>query len=99
MVSDDDLLLVGCCTFGGWGNRSGEGLYTFSGSDWTRINTSNCGLIDNSIRTIKIDNNNNKWIVPVWKNNNLIKFDGTNWTVYDSTNSFIDFNWTGIKKY
>ncbi|MBK7307230.1 MAG: hypothetical protein IPI88_09395 [Chitinophagaceae bacterium] len=41
-----------------------------------------------SVRDLEIDKNNNKWFVIGW---DVYKYDNTNWTKYDSTNSPI--NW------
>ncbi len=64
-----------------------------------------------SIRDISVDKENNKWLIASW---DVYKFDGKNWTVYDSLNSpiswarkiFVDntnniwfTSWDGISKY
>ncbi len=54
---------------------------------WRVYNTGNSGLPGNAVANIAIDrkNNNIKWIgVPY---HGLVKFDGINWTVFDTSNS------------
>ena len=52
-------------------------------------NTSNTGLLYNTVYTIVIDESGNKWI-GTWLG--LSKFDGVRWTVYNSSNSGLPFN-------
>lgn len=42
----------------------------------------------NYFNSICIDNNNNKWVS---SENGLLKFDGSNWTIYSSSNTAITF--------
>ncbi len=60
-----------------------EGLAHFDGTNWTTYNNLNSQLPDASIRDIKIDRQNNVWILT----DGLVKFDGTNWFHYTPTNS------------
>ena len=53
-------------------------------------NTSNSGLPDNNVNTIAIDASGNKWIGTgddSFEGAGLAEFDGTNWTVYNTSNS------------
>ena len=54
--------------------------------DWIAYSDTNSGLPSNWISKIKIDKDNNKWLLN-YSVNNLVKFNGTNWTVYNYTNS------------
>ena len=52
--------------------------------------TSNSGLPDNYVSSIAIDGSGNKWI-GTW--GGLVKFDDTNWTVYNTSNSGLPDNY------
>ena len=56
--------------------------------EWVVYNTSNSGLPSDTVNAIAIDGNGNKWIGTY--DRGLAKFDGTNWTVYDTSNSVAD---------
>ncbi len=47
-------------------------------------NRGNSGISSNSVTSISIDKNGNKWIAGYM---GLSKFDGTNWTTFDTSNS------------
>jgi ligand-binding sensor domain-containing protein len=49
-------------------------------------NQGNSGLLYNSITSVAVDKNANKWIAG---NRGLSEFNGTNWTVFDTSNSAI----------
>ncbi len=51
-----------------------------SAAQWTTFNTSNSGLASNSVRTIVIDANGNKWF---GTDKGLSAFDGTTWVTYE----------------
>ena len=61
------------------------GLCYFNGTDWMVYDTNNSGLPVNNVTSIKIDNNNIKWIGTA--GGGVVKFDDTTWTVYNSENS------------
>ena len=78
------------------------GLVKFDGTGWTVFNKSNSGLPSNSVSCIVIDEFGNKWIgtQPEYNSSTndhegggLAKFDGTNWTIYNESNSEIPDNW------
>jgi ligand-binding sensor domain-containing protein len=78
---------------------TGSGLAKFDGVNWTVYNTSNSGLPSNSIGSIVFDDSNNVWIgtSQYWNGSSLIggglaKFDGVNWTVYNTSNSGLPSN-------
>ncbi len=52
---------------------------------WTVFDTVNSGLPGNDVRSIVIDNNQNKWIASY--GDGIAKFDGTDWIVYNVDNS------------
>jgi len=68
---------------------------------WTVYDTSNSGLPSNYVSAIAIDRSGSKWIGtrPSWSasghevGGGLAKFDGTNWTVYNASNSGLPSNW------
>lgn len=63
----------------------------FNGSSWTFYNRAFFGLPNNnSFRSILVDNNGIKWIGTI--NNGLIRFDGTNFTIFNNNNSQIPSN-------
>ena len=75
-----------------------DGLAKFDGTNWTVYNTSNSGLPDNWVSSLAIDGSGNKWIgTGGWRfdyswGGGLAKFDGSNWTVYDTSNSGLPTN-------
>jgi ligand-binding sensor domain-containing protein len=60
------------------------------GQEMTHFTKENSELTDDKIWGIAVDNNGNKWLGTA--ESGLIKFDGTNWTTYDETNSQIKGN-------
>ncbi|MCX7762036.1 MAG: hypothetical protein N2252_04250 [Candidatus Kryptonium sp.] len=56
----------------------------------TFYNRANSGLPDNSVQSIAIDKQGNKWI-GTW-DGGLAKFDGKNWVVYNRANSGLPSN-------
>ncbi len=75
------------------------GLARFNGSNWSVYNTNNSGIPSNNVLSIAIDDANNKWIgtSSYWNGSNyigggMVKYDGTNWTVYNSSNSSLPAN-------
>jgi ligand-binding sensor domain-containing protein len=82
-----------------WIGTGGGGLAKFDGVNWTVYNTSNSNLPSNSVNAIAIDRQGNKWIGtgPYWNGSDwvgggLAKFDGVNWTVYNTLNSNLPSN-------
>jgi len=76
------------------------GLIKFDGTSWTTYNTSNSGLPSNYITTLAIDGNGVKWIgseiIPLYGARlpmGLTKFDDTNWTTYNTSNSGLPGDW------
>jgi ligand-binding sensor domain-containing protein len=59
-------------------------------SGWLNYNSSNSPLPSNTITSIKIDVNGNKWI---GTDKGLCKFDGTNWKIFNTENSNIPGNY------
>ncbi|MCH8318403.1 MAG: hypothetical protein IIA88_07875 [Bacteroidetes bacterium] len=62
---------------------------------WTIYNTLNSGLPENWIRSVAIDQQNNKWIGTGW--GGLVKFSEIStkdpvWTIYNTTNSALPYN-------
>jgi hypothetical protein len=57
------------------------GLVKFDGINWTVYDTDNSDIPCNTVHSIAIDNNQNKWI---GTDENLIKFDGNDWTDHNS---------------
>lgn len=69
-----------------------HGLATFSSPPWPIYNTSSSAIPENYIKSIAIDRYGNKWMGS-WDNAGLIKFDGSEWSVFqpdEGTTTFID---------
>ena len=89
---------VECISIDNSGNKwigTEEGLAKFDDANWTIYNDSNSALPSNHVECISIDNSGNKWIATAETWNSveqysiekaLVKFDGTNWTVYSKNN-------------
>ncbi|MGE5353478.1 MAG: two-component regulator propeller domain-containing protein [Acidobacteriota bacterium] len=60
-----------------WIGTLGYGVVKYDGSNWSRYDKSNSGLISNSVNTIAIDSAGNKWI---GTDEGLSEFDGTGWS-------------------
>ena len=104
-LPDDEINAIAIDKFGNkWlGSTSGMfggGLTKFDGINWFSYNQLNSGITITIVGSIGIDSISND----VWLGSNpidftalhrgLIKFDGSNWTVFDSTNSGIyDYNY------
>ena len=85
-------------------------FYTFNSfgqSDWTTYNTSNSGIVGNTIGCMKIDSKDNIWCFTSGNNSTgvLTKFDGNNWTNYSNPPSLGPFTidkedniWVGTDK-
>ena len=70
-----------------------KGLAKFDGTNWTIYNKSNSGIPNNKVIDIAIDKQGNKWICTIsgycdgGAYGIFLKFDGTNWTVFNEENS------------
>ena len=77
-----------------------DGFTKFDGTHWTHYNTSNSGLPANYVTAIEIDQEGNLWIGTgnnypfgnIDKGGGLVKFDGINWAVFDTSNSNLPSN-------
>ena len=63
---------------------NGGGINEFDGTSWLTYTTANSGLIDNLVKAITIDTNNDKWFAT---GVGVSRFDGTHWYSYTTTNS------------
>jgi ligand-binding sensor domain-containing protein len=63
-------------------------LVKFKDSDWI---TFNLDLPQNDIRSMAFDNSNTLWILTV--DGNLVKYDGTDWIIYNTSNSGLPSNY------
>jgi uncharacterized repeat protein (TIGR01451 family) len=77
----------------------GGGLVKFDGTTWTTYNTNNSGIPSNYVYSTVIDTYGNVWVgtYPYWDGSQsvgggLAKFDGTNWTVFNTSNSKLPYN-------
>ena len=60
-----------------WAGSYGNGLYKYSGGAWTNFTTSNSGLLDNYILSLKVDPDGILWIGAF---DGITKLSGTNWS-------------------
>ncbi len=73
------------------GNPIHGTIAKFNGSSWSFFTRAFFNLPNNnSFRSILVDNNNIVWIGTI--NNGLIRFDGTNYTIFNNTNSPVPSN-------
>ncbi len=65
-------------------------IFKLSGNIWTKYNYTNSSQIINKViyRCIMVDKNNNKWFGS-W-GSGLLKFDGSNWTTYNTNNGLVN---------
>jgi ligand-binding sensor domain-containing protein len=64
------------------------GLLSYDGSNWMVVDTSNSGLPSNWVYTFTIDGQNRLWVgYEEGLFGGVACFDGTDWTVWDQTNS------------
>ncbi len=99
--------LVKCLTVDGSGNiwtGTTKGLAKYDGAStegtgWTVYNTSNSGLPENYFSCLVADESGDIWIGTGWdyegfevQVSGLVKYDGTNWIVYDTSNSGLPDN-------
>lgn len=56
-----------------------SGLVKFDGTNWTRYDTTNSGLLNDWVEAIAFDKEGNCWI-SCFENLGVTKFDGTSWT-------------------
>lgn len=78
-------------TFYVMGNPIHGTIASFNGSSWNFFTRSFFGLPNNnSFRSVAVDNNGIKWIGTI--NNGLIRFDGSNFTIFNTSNSMVPSN-------
>lgn len=79
-----------------WIGTSSGGMVNFDGTHWIVYNKSNSKLPYNKVLSIAIDADDNKWIgtkgpynfgIHGYEGGGLTKFDGTNWIIYNTSNS------------
>ena len=72
-----------------WAGGLNTGIYKIDSElNIAHFNMENSDLPRNSMTNIHIDRYNNIWIA-LWDNQGVLKINGENWTVYNSTNSNI----------
>ncbi|MBS1538215.1 MAG: T9SS type A sorting domain-containing protein [Bacteroidetes bacterium] len=89
-----------------------EGLVKFDGTNWTLFNSTNSLLLSNYVNGLSIDHNGNLWIGTARNCSNcgvdklngcgLLKYDGSTWTVFNTSNSLLpdnDVQWVGADRY
>jgi ligand-binding sensor domain-containing protein len=57
---------------------------------FTIYNTANSGLNDNAVQGVYVDGQDRLWVAT---DNGLSRFDGTNWVLFDSSNSALPINY------
>ncbi|MBC8377337.1 MAG: T9SS type A sorting domain-containing protein [FCB group bacterium] len=71
-----DNIWIGC--------HSEDGLICFDGESWTYFDLRNWGLSENVVYSLAVDQQDAIWI---GTHGGLVRYDGTNWSVYDASNS------------
>ncbi len=61
--------------------------------NWKVYTSENSGLPDLNLYNLAIDKNDIKWIIA---DTSIIRFDWTNWDVFNSSNSIIPYQWSGV---
>lgn len=69
-----------------WFTTSDSGAYMYDGTTWHHYIKKS---VFDGANSLAIDSNGNKWFAT---DNGLIKFEGSNWTVFNSANSGLKFN-------
>ncbi len=69
-----------------WFTSSDSGAFMYDGSNWHHYIKPS---VFDGANSMTIDSNGNKWFAT---NNGLIKFDGSNYTVFNATNNGLKFN-------
>jgi hypothetical protein len=80
------LDLQGNLWFGTVKDTYGTGVTMYDGTQWQSFD-SNDGLVNNAVKNIAVDSNDNKWFVA---NYGISKYDGSNWVSYTSENTGVD---------
>lgn len=80
------LDLQGNLWFGTVKDMYGTGVTMYDGTQWQSFD-SNDGLVNNAVKNIAVDSNDNKWFVA---NYGISKYDGSNWVSYTSENTGVD---------
>ncbi|MFA6403601.1 MAG: T9SS type A sorting domain-containing protein [Salinivirgaceae bacterium] len=68
-----------------WFTTTDNGAYMYNGASWQQYKTS----VFTGAKSMTIDSIGNKWFA---NSNGLVKFDGSNWTVFNPSNSGLKFN-------
>ena len=81
-----------------WIGTGSTGLIKFDGLNWTHYNPNNSQLPEYWVRSIAIDKNEKMWIGcgiefdPVPEHGGLAVFNGIDWTVFKTSNSYLPDN-------
>lgn len=104
VMDKDGNMWGGCAERYVTGTGKGKGcLFKYDGVNWTIWTTENSGLPTNAVGPLAFDSKNNLWI-GTWDEylsddpdtgGGLTKFDGTNWTTLNKSNSGIPSNTIG----
>ena len=68
-----------------WFTTANNGAYMYNGTSWQQYKTS----VFTGANSMTIDNNGNKWFAT---SAGLVKYDGSNWTAFNTSNSGLKFN-------
>ncbi|MDD4970335.1 MAG: two-component regulator propeller domain-containing protein [Paludibacter sp.] len=68
-----------------WFTTANNGAYMYNGISWLQYKTS----VFTGANSMTIDNSGNKWFAT---SSGLVKYDGSNWTVFNTSNSGLKFN-------
>jgi ligand-binding sensor domain-containing protein len=76
-----------------WFASQEGGIAKLNGNKWMIYDTSNTPLPCQTIRDFTVDSKNNLWIITSNNQGELIKFDGTTWTLFNDLNSGLPDNY------
>jgi len=92
-----------------WMGVKDIGLVSFDGTNWTQFNSSNSPLTSNYVAKLTVDKKGNLWVATAnhgFLSTNagcgLLKYDGTAWTKFTTSNSLLPDNevqWVGADRY
>lgn len=116
-VDKNGVVWMGVGALGTWQSsyndcpKSMIGLVKFDGTTWTLYNSTNSPLTSNYVNGLTLDSKGNVWIGTASNNKfgynefvkgcGLLKFDGTNWTSFTTSNSLLpdnDVQWVGADR-
>ncbi len=72
-----------------------QGAFSFNGTTWSVLNTSNSDLTTNLVMSVAVDNSGHRWFAT---GAGAFRFDGAAWTHYTTLNSLLPDNTVNVVK-